>query len=146
MGIMSFFAQHKGQMTVEFVALFPAMLVIALLATNALLFLSECASFDRVFRNAVCTYAPSPGYQKGTDQSVASVQAALDASFDQEYFDCSVTASGQSDGLYTFEGILTFHPTLFGSGSLGSVFGVSFPVITHSNTLSVDVYKPGVFF
>lgn len=48
-----------GQMTIEFVVAFPAALIIGLIVINALLFFSECASFDRSFRSLVCTYAPS---------------------------------------------------------------------------------------
>ena len=40
----------RGQMTIEFALLFPVMLMIALIACNSILFLSECASFDRIFR------------------------------------------------------------------------------------------------
>ena len=36
-----------GQMTVEFVVAFPAMLAIAFVAVNAILFFSDCAAFDR---------------------------------------------------------------------------------------------------
>lgn len=146
MGIKSVFARRDGQMTVEFVALFPAMLVIGLLATNALLFFSDCASFDRVFRNAVCTYAPSPAHHQTADQSAALIQGVLDSAFAQEHLDCSVVVSGTNDGLYTFEGTVEFHPTLFGSGPLSSLFGVSFPTLNHSSSLTVDVYKPGVLF
>ena len=52
----------RGQMTVEFMVAFPCMIIVALIATNALLFFSECASFDRAFRQSVCTYAASPGH------------------------------------------------------------------------------------
>lgn len=146
MGMRLLTTKHAGQMTVEFVVLFPAMLVVGLLATNALLFLSECASFDRVFRNAVCTYATSPAYQQNVDQSTALIQGVLDTSFEQDYLDCSVTATGKSDGLYVFEGTASFHPTLFGSGPFSSLFGASFPTLDHSCSLAVDVYKPGVLF
>ena len=51
------FPKTSGQMTIEFVVAFPAMIAVAFVAINAVLFFSDCASFDRVFRNAVCTYA-----------------------------------------------------------------------------------------
>ena len=52
-------------MTVEFVVAFPAMLAIALVAMNALLFFSECASFDRLARQSICVHAAAPAYGKG---------------------------------------------------------------------------------
>lgn len=58
-------ARFSGQMTVEFVVAFPAMMAIALIAVNAVLFFSDCASFDRLFRNSVCAYAASPAYEQG---------------------------------------------------------------------------------
>ena len=47
------FPKTSGQMTIEFVVAFPAMIAVAFVAINAVLFFSDCASFDRVFRNAV---------------------------------------------------------------------------------------------
>lgn len=60
----------SGQMTIEFVVAFPAMIAVAFVAINAVLFFSDCASFDRVFRNAACTYAASPAYEQGTGESL----------------------------------------------------------------------------
>ena len=50
----------RGQMTIEFALLFPVMLMIALIACNSILFLSECASFDRIFRESVCVFPTTP--------------------------------------------------------------------------------------
>ena len=58
----------RGQMTIEFALLFPVMLMIALIACNSILFLSECASFDRIFRESVCVFAPSPASEETTGQ------------------------------------------------------------------------------
>lgn len=55
-----------------------------------------------------------------------------------------VTSRGVSGELVTFEGKLDFTPTLFGKGTLSGVFGVSFPSLTHTESLVVDVYKSGV--
>ena len=70
-------ARFSGQMTVEFVVAFPAMMAIALIAVNAVLFFSDCASFDRLFRNSVCAYAASPAYEQGVEQSCSLVETAL---------------------------------------------------------------------
>ncbi len=135
-----------GQMTVEFVVLFPAMLLVALTAVNAVLFLSDCAAFDRVFRNAVCTYAASPAYGQGIEQSSALVQAALEEEFDAENLSVSVSSSGAEGGIVSFSGKLSFEPTLFGQGRLSGAFGVSFPALSHESSMSVSAYKPGVVF
>lgn len=135
-----------GQMTIEFVAMFPVMLVIALTAMNAVLFLSDCAAFDRVFRNAVCTYAASPAYGQGPEQSSALVQAAVEEEFTEENLSVSVSSSGVEGGIVSFSGKLSFEPTLFGKGKLTGAFGVSFPALSHESKLSVSAYKPGAVF
>lgn len=134
-----------GQMTIEFVIAFPVMLVIALISINAVLFFSECAAFDRAMRNAVCTYAASPAYEQGVEQSCALVSGELSSQFDDEWLQVQVSSTGTAGGLVCFTGTLEFQPTLFGHGTLSGVFGVSFPPLTHQEQLTVDVYKPGVF-
>ncbi len=144
MGVIS--KKVDGQMMVEFVVLFPAMLLVALTAVNAVLFLSDCAAFDRVFRNAVCTYAASPAYGQGPDQSSALVQAALEEEFAADNLGVQVSSSGTEGGIVSFSGRLSFEPTLFGKGRLGGAFGVSFPALSHETKLSVSACKPGVVF
>lgn len=134
----------RGQMTVEFVAMFPVAMVIALVAVNALLFFSDCAAFDRAFRNAVCTYAGSPAYEQSTTESCALVKQALDQNFDVEHLDCEVSSEGVEGGLVTFRGVLLFAPTLFTAGALNGAFGVSFPPLEHVSSITVEMYKPGV--
>ena len=138
--------KEPGQMTIEFVVLFPAMLLVALTAVNIVLFLSDCAAFDRVFRNAVCTYAASPAYGQGPEQSSALVQAAMEEEFAAENLQVNVSCSGTEGGIVSFSGRLSFEPTLFGKGRLGGAFGVSFPALKHESSMSVSAYKPGVVF
>ena len=133
-----------GQMTIEFVVAFPAALIIGLIVINALLFFSECASFDRSFRSLVCTYAPSPSYGQEVGQTCALITESLKSEFSAEHLQVQVTSQGVSGELVAFEGTLDFTPTLFGKGTLSGVFGVSFPSLTHTDLLVVDVYKPGV--
>lgn len=138
--------RNKGQMTIEFVIAFPVALVIALVSINAVLFFSECASFDRLFRFAVCTYAVSPAYEQSVEQSCAYISEELSAEFSEENLSVEVSSSGTEGGLVTFRALLNFQPTLFGNGTLSGVFGVSFPPLKHQEEITVDVYKPGVLF
>lgn len=134
----------SGQMTIEFVIAFPAALIIGLIAVNAVLFFSECAAFDRSFRSLVCTYAASPAYEQGTDRSCALILESLQSEFSADHIEVEVNSRGVSGELVVFEGTLKFSPTLFGKGSLSGAFGVSFPPLSHSESLMVDVYKAGV--
>lgn len=134
----------QGQMTVEFVVMFPVALVIALVAVNAILFFSECAVFDRVFKTSVTSLAVSPAYGQSIDQSCSEIQHALEETAASDYVDVSVSSSGVQGGLVVFQAELSFSPTLFGSGALTGVFGVSFPALLHTSQMTVEVYKPGV--
>lgn len=135
---------RSGQMTVEFVAMFPVALVIALTAVNAMLFFSECASFDREFRSAVCTQAVSPKYGQSVEQSCAIIEGQLAETYSEEHLAVTVSSEGTAGTTVKFTGELAFSPTLFGKGALTGVFGVSFPSLRHATSISVDVYKPGV--
>lgn len=136
--------KYSGQMTVEFVVAFPAMIAVALVAVNAILFFSECAAFDCAFRSAVCTYAASPAYEQGVSQSCVLVESAVRESIQSENTELSVSSSGAEGGMVTFSGELRFAPTLFGKGKLTGAFGVSFPSLTHEEKIAVSAYKPGL--
>ncbi len=71
-------ADEGGQMAVEMAVVMPVVIIIAVIVVNAMTFFSECASFDRVGRNAVRIYAASPAYGQDLDQSIAEVGTALD--------------------------------------------------------------------
>lgn len=135
---------ETGQMTLEFAVIFPVLIVVAAIAVNALLFFSECASFDNIFRDAVRVYATSPAYRQDLEQSRCLVASALSESFDHPFEASHVTAERVAGGHTRFLATLEFFPTLFGRGLKSSVFGVSLPVLSHTSTLVIDCYKPGV--
>ncbi len=135
----------RGQMTIEFALLFPVMLMIALIACNSILFLSECASFDRIFRESVCVFAPSPASEETTGQICAHIEDALAQFNERDYLSCNVSASEDQGGLTTYTATLAFTPTIFGAYPLRRVFDVELSPIEHPITMTVDSYKPGVF-
>lgn len=135
---------ESGQMTVEFAVAFPVMVIVAVVAVNALLFFSDCARFDRMARDAVRVHAASPGYGQTLGDSVSLVTDELEGSFNGDHIAVSVTAEARSSGHTEFIATLRFHPTLFGLGLKSSVFGVELPALEHFVSMTVDVYKPGV--
>ena len=137
-------ANQAGQMTVELAVAFPVVVAVAVIAMNALLFLSECAAFDRVARDAVRVHATSPAYGQGLEQSRAQVQAAIEEEQDRPYLQASVAVADGGAGRVTFTATLEFYPTLFGLGLKSHVFGVALPHLEHVASFTVDVYKPGV--
>lgn len=136
--------RREGQMTVELAIAFPALLAIALVASNAFIFLGHCAAFDRLSRQTIRVYAASPEAHTGTQDQCAQIEGALAGS--EGFRDCDIEVSAQpsADGLVTFTASLAYHPSFFGRPLLGSVFGVSLPVPHHSVEYAVDGYKPGV--
>ena len=142
MGMRGF--QEEGQMTVELAVAFPVLVVVAVVAVNALLFFSECAAFDNAFRDAVRVHATSPAYGQDLEQSRALVASALAESFDRPFEESRVAVEGTAGGHVRFAATLEFRPTLFGLGLKTSVFGVPLPTLPHTVALTVDCYKPGV--
>lgn len=146
MGVISrLFAGESGQMTVQFAVAFPVMLIIAIIMVNALLFFSECASFDRSACEAVRVHATAPAYGQALEGSVALVQSSLSEQFDRSYLTTEVSAAGEGLGCVRFTARLLFHPTLFGHGARDEVFGVALPPLTHEVSYVVDPYRAGVF-
>lgn len=133
-----------GQMTVELMVVLPAVIIIAVIVVNALTFFGLCAEFDRVGRNAVRICATSPAAEQGLDQSISLVEETVSEAMDLEDGECAVSASQDALGHVTFDLVLTYYPTLFGLGLKSEVFGVSLPQLTHSTSLVIDVYKPGM--
>ena len=135
----------SGQSTVEFAITFPALMIVAVIAINACLFLGDCAAFDRVARQSVRVVATSPAYGQSVGMSISQIQSMLDVSFDRSNLQSSVSANGTSEGFVTFTATLDFSPTLFGLGLKQEVFGVALPHLSHSVDMTVSTYKPGVF-
>ena len=135
---------RRGQMTIELAVAMPVLIVVAVIAVNALTFFAECAVFDRAVHEAVLVHAASPAYGQGLDQSCALVEQAVLETLGTAGDDVSVTYGDAGFDFVQFTATLEYHPTLFGLGLRSEVFGVGLPTLTHATTLVVDVYKPGV--
>lgn len=132
-------------MTVELMAVLPVAIIIAVVAVNALSFFGDCASFDRLARNAIRVYATSPPYGGNAAQSQASVLGSLQSQVEDEFRKVSVSREAMGGGLARYTATLEYAPNLFGMGMRSQVLGVQLPRLRHSTSLVVDPYKPGVF-
>lgn len=141
---MAVMRSTAGQATVELVLVLPVAIIVGVIAVNALLFVSDCAQFDRVARQAVRTFVPSPAYHVGTEAACGQIQSALEEAFPQDNLSVSVSAGGVSGGHVRVTSSLEFSPTLFGMGLRDQVLGVSMPRLHHEVSLVVDRYNPGV--
>ena len=144
MGVAGHAHGERGQMTVEMAIAMPVLIAVALLAVNALLYVGDCAAFDRLSRQAVCVYATSPPYGKTTLASAGDVEAELRRSFSADNQEVNVNAEQCAGGYVRFSATLKFAPTLFGRSFSGQVFGVELPSVSHTATVTVDPYRPGV--
>ena len=142
--LRGFSARADGQATVELAVVFPVLVVVAVVAVNALLFFSECAGFDRLVRDAVRVHATSPAYGQGLEQSRALVAGTVEQALDRPYVAARVVVEGADGGCVRFTATLEFSPTLFGMGMRSSVLGVELPRLEHSVSMVVSPYKPGV--
>lgn len=141
---MGVIRREKGQMTVELAVVFPVLIAVAVLATNALLFFSECAAFDRSLCAAVRIHAASPAYEQSLEQSCTQIQSTVAGLQDRSYLETEIAVESLSGGHARFTGTLHFSPTLFGLGLRSSVLGVSLPRLQHQASFVIDPYKPGV--
>ena len=135
---------ERGQMTVELAAAFPVLIIVAVIAVNALAFFSECAAFDHVFRDALRVHVTSPAAAQGIAPSSALLQPALSAAFDAENEAVRVSAEAVSGGHTRSTGTLAYMPTLFGLGLRSTAFGIPLPPPPHAVTIAPACYPPGM--
>lgn len=131
-------------MTIELAVAMPVLIVVAVIATNAITFFADCAVFDRVAHDAVRVHAASPAYAQGADQSCALIEKTIGEAIDQPNVEIGVRRGATGFGFDQFTATIEFHPTLFGLGLRTEVFGIALPTLSHSTTYVIDCYKPGV--
>ncbi len=136
---------ERGQMTVEFAVAFPVLLAVALIAVNALMFMSTCAAFDNTFRQLASTYCTSLGSGQTVQDATANVLATLSDAFDEDNVSVSLETEHAVCGYTTYIATLDFYPTYFGMSFRSSFLGVSLAPLRHQESITLDGYKPGVF-
>ncbi|MBR2790306.1 MAG: hypothetical protein IKD70_06795 [Eggerthellaceae bacterium] len=134
-------AGTEGQSTIELAFALPVMMLAALIAYNALMFLGDCATFDRVFRDAVRVFAADELFAVSGDAS-ARIQAAVQSQLGEG---CRVEVSSGmgAKGFTVYTGTLTFTPTVFGRELRGEVFGMSLAKPRHRASLTIDTLVTG---
>ena len=146
-------------MAVEMAVVMPILLALAGITINLMVFLGDCARFDRVAAEAVRTQAASPGYSSYSSETRAQdVQAQIERAFSSsDYLTVTVSVSEGAAGTGAGSGQLalslipkkeTYTCTLYyrpwGFGK--SFFGIEFTGISHTRQYVIDPYRPGVFF
>jgi hypothetical protein len=138
-------------MTVELAVCIPIILALAAIVINALIFLGDCAKFDRLAAEAVRIEAVAPASADyGATAAASRVNQRLQGFFaDRRDLSIAVTTSGPSSSafsmltqLQTYKCTMKYHPLGFGD----EFFGVKFTTIDHVREYTVDPYRPGVLF
>ncbi len=142
----TFIKNTDGQAMVELAIVLPVIIIIAVIAVNALTFFSQCSAFDRTFKQIASTIGTSPGYGKDIGDTKALLETTLEEKFNNEFLEFEVSVNAVSGGFQEFKGQLKMHPTLFGMGLRGEVFGVPLLTLNHEQRIVIEVYKPGVIF
>ena len=132
-----------GPMTGEIAVVLPVALVLMAVVCNGMAFMSECAAFDRMARNAIRLYATVPAYGESPSQASESIRDFLAQRFSASNQEVTVQEADEG-GYRKYTATLSFAPTLFGINLRQEVFGVRLPRISHSASLVVDRYRPGV--
>lgn len=136
--------RSKGQMTVELAVALPVLIIVAVIAVNAVSFFADCAVFDRVARESVRVHATAPAYGQSVGESCALVEADLREAIGRSNIDVSVAHSSTGFDFDLYTATIEYHPTLFGMGLRSEVLGVALPALSHSTVYVVDGYKAGV--
>lgn len=142
----NFLKSTNGQATVELAVMFPIVIIIAVICINALTFFAECSLFDRTFKQIVTCTASSPAYGTNAENIASQVEAQIKDKFNKDFLDFEIRAHASNEGLYSFLGTIKMHPTLFGLGLRDEIFGVPMISLNHEQTVTIDMYKPGIIF
>ncbi|MEC4176741.1 hypothetical protein VIN30_09815 [Adlercreutzia sp. R7] len=137
---------EAGQATVELAVAVPVIIIVAVIAVNALTFFGTCASFDRVARQTICALGAAPNAGEDAAAVAEAVEAALADAMAGTSATVDVRVEGGDLGLMRYTARLEYAPTLFGLGLRSQVLGVSLPPLVHEVELVVDAYKPGILF
>lgn len=147
---------ERGQMAVELAVVLPVCIVVALVAFNLCRFVEACATFDRVAPDAVIALGVSPAGEQSALSAAGQVRSAIQSALDMSSCEVSVQVFGApqevagsglgfsvSPLLTTFTCTLRYRPWPGSFVMAGVVF--SPPVaLTHTRTLVVDRFRPGV--
>lgn len=144
MGITRKRRGQSGQMTIEMAVAMPVLIVVAVIAANAMTFFAHCAVFDRAVHEAVRVYAAAPAYGQGIGQGCAKIEEAVKSQLDDENLNISVSHRTTSLDFDEYTATIDYYPTLFGLGLRSQVFGVSMPHLSHSTRYVIDSYRAGV--
>ena len=139
---------ESGQMAVELAVVLPVLLVVMVIAIDALVFMGECARFDHLAAQAIRAEGASPGTgDYAISKRAKNIKSDLTESFVDSGARVSVAHEEHSGvaiwGTCTFTCTLKMAPWPFSHKGI-EVFGAHIPTtLTHQYSLVVEPYTPG---
>lgn len=149
-------ADESGQAVVELAVCMPVMLALVIICIDAMVYLGDCARFDRISAQQVAIAATAPakgsysldGAASQTRASIAEAMGAdgrltLSVNASQDVapnHDEGFPVASLAPRLCTFTCTMTSTPWPFRRGA----FGADVFEVTHTRTYVVDPYRPGV--
>ncbi|NTU89250.1 MAG: hypothetical protein HGA54_04990 [Actinobacteria bacterium] len=155
------FISEQGQMAVELAVVMPVLIALVIISVDSMVYLGDCARFDRISGEIVRIHAASPAVSgEGASSCAEAIQADIeDAMNPSMHLSFSVTcveksesnngsATGPADivgsfspRLQEYRCTLNYIPWPFTMG----VFGFDLAPLSHNRTYIIDPYRPGVF-
>lgn len=143
-----------GQMYVELACLLPVVLVVALIGFNIACYINKCAEFDQLAADAVICHGVSPPGNSTEADATRAIQNALEKSMGQDVqikVERSVQSrlTGEKNSFSLLPQLVSYTCTLHFTPwpASFSIAGISLgapPFLSHSTTLVIDVFRPGV--
>lgn len=148
--------ERAGQATVEMAVVAPALIVLALISYNLMMFACAVARFDRVAPDIVLAHGVSPATPDGEMELsyvCETVKASLEEAMGSYRVDVNVTCErggGEADSVLALVGELRtytcrmeYRPWPAGVAIAGVSVGAP-AALSHERTVAVDPWKPGV--
>lgn len=131
---------ERGQMAVELAVIAPVILVVLVIAIDALVFVGECARFDHIAPQrvlAAASSAPAGGYDAAA--RLAEIQGMLDTDFAKQGSSVEVVCE---DANIPLASMTVYHCTFRFAPWPLSVAGAP-ALLEHTVSLALDPYMPG---
>lgn len=153
-GLKGWMGEERAQATVEMAIVAPVLIVLALVAYNAMMFASAVARFDRVAPDVVLAHAVSPVGDGGADVVTTTVEEQLAQAMAGCGVEIEVVLEGEDDqglgSLLTLVGVTRTYRCVMRYApwpSALTIAGVDMGAplyLEHERAVVIDPWRPGV--
>ena len=161
MALVKRLASNRGQMAVELAVVMPVLIVLVIISVDCMVYLGDCARFDRISGEIVRIHAASPvESEQGTAACAKAIQKDIETVMDSSTnlsvsVTCSEMSSGENDSAVGTEGVVGFFTPRLREYRCAldytpwpltkGAFGFAPTPLSHERRYIIDPYRPGVF-